>query len=26
MIQKFGVTAARRLQLLRDPDMHPDWD
>ena len=26
MVQKFAVTAARRLQVLRDPDMHPDWD
>lgn len=26
MIQKFATTAARRLQTLRDPDMHPDWD
>lgn len=26
MIQKFAVTAARRLQYLRDPDMMPDWD
>ena len=26
MVQKFAVTAARRLQVLRDPDMHPEWD
>ena len=26
LIQKFAVTAARRLQVLRDPDMHPEWD
>ncbi len=26
MVQKFAVTAARRLQILRDPDMHPEWD
>jgi hypothetical protein len=26
MVQKFGVTAARRLHLLRDPEMMPDWD
>jgi hypothetical protein len=26
MVQKFAVTAARRLQLLRDPDMHPVRD
>ncbi|MEQ6248481.1 MmcB family DNA repair protein [Sulfitobacter sp. HNIBRBA3233] len=26
MVQKFATTAARRLQVLRDPDMHPDWD
>ncbi len=26
MVQKFGVTAARRLHLLRDPDMLPEWD
>lgn len=26
MVQKFAVTAARRLQVLRDPDMHPDWE
>jgi hypothetical protein len=26
MVQKFAVTAARRLQLLRDPDMHPERD
>jgi hypothetical protein len=25
MVQKFAVTAARRLQVLRDPDMHPEW-
>ncbi len=25
MVQKFATTAARRLQLLRDPDMHPTW-
>lgn len=25
MVQKFATTAARRLQVLRDPDMHPDW-
>ncbi|KEJ89295.1 hypothetical protein DSW25_09750 [Sulfitobacter donghicola DSW-25 = KCTC 12864 = JCM 14565] len=24
MVQKFAVTAARRLQVMRDPDMHPD--
>ena len=26
MIQKFAFHAARRLQMLRDPDMLPDWD
>ena len=26
MVQKFATTAARRLQGLREPDMHPDWD
>jgi hypothetical protein len=26
MVQKFAATAARRLQALRDPDMHPIWD
>jgi hypothetical protein len=26
MVQKFATTAARRLQGLRDPDMHPEWD
>jgi len=26
MVQKFATTAARRLQILRDPDMHPQWD
>jgi hypothetical protein len=26
MVQKFATTTARRLQMLRDPDMHPDWD
>lgn len=26
MIQKFAVHAARRLHLLRDPDMMPAWD
>ena len=26
MVQKFAVTAARRLQVLRDPDMHPEWE
>ena len=26
LVQKLAVTAARRLQMLRDPDMHPDWD
>lgn len=26
VVQKFAVTAARRLQMLRDPDMHPAWD
>lgn len=25
ILQKFATTAARRLQMLRDPDMHPDW-
>ena len=25
MVQKFAVTAARRLHVLRDPDMHPTW-
>ena len=25
MVQKFATTAARRLQVLRDPEMHPDW-
>lgn len=25
VVQKFATTAARRLQVLRDPDMHPDW-
>jgi hypothetical protein len=25
LVQKFATTAARRLQVLRDPDMHPDW-
>lgn len=25
MIQKFATQAARRLQLLRDPDMMPEW-
>lgn len=26
MVQKFAFHAARRLHLLRDPDMHPQWD
>jgi len=26
LVQKFAVTAARRLQGLRDPGMHPQWD
>jgi len=26
MVQKFAVTAARRLHMLRDPDLHPSWD
>ncbi len=26
MVQKFATHAARRLHLLRDPDLHPDWD
>ncbi len=26
MIQKFATCAARRLHLLRDPDMQPEWD
>ena len=26
MVQKFAVHAARRLHLLRDPDMLPEWD
>lgn len=26
MVQKFAVHAARRLHLLRDPDMMPAWD
>lgn len=26
MVQKFAFHAARRLHLLRDPDMMPDWD
>ncbi|WP_025052381.1 MmcB family DNA repair protein [Sulfitobacter noctilucae] len=26
MVQKFGVTAARRLHMLRDPDMWPQRD
>ncbi|APE44080.1 hypothetical protein BOO69_12190 [Sulfitobacter alexandrii] len=26
MIQKFASCAARRLQMLRDPDMMPAWD
>jgi hypothetical protein len=25
VVQEFATTAARRLQMLRDPDMHPDW-
>jgi hypothetical protein len=25
MVQKFAFCAARRLQMLRDPDMLPDW-
>lgn len=25
MIQKFATTAARRLQVSRDPDMHAQW-
>lgn len=25
MVQKFGFHAARRLQMLRDPDMGPGW-
>lgn len=25
VIQKFAMVAARRLQLSRDPDMHPQW-
>ena len=26
VIQKFAICAARRLHLLRDPDMQPEWD
>lgn len=26
MIQKFAFHAARRLHMLRDPDLMPDWD
>jgi len=26
MVRKFAVHAARRLHLLRDPDMLPEWD
>ena len=26
MVQKFATQAARRLHLLRDPDLHPSWD
>jgi len=26
MVNTFATTAARRLQALRDPDMHPQWD
>lgn len=26
MVQKFAVHAARRLHLLRDPDMMPSWE
>jgi hypothetical protein len=25
VVQKFATAAARRLHLLRDPDMHRDW-
>lgn len=25
MVQKFATQAARRLHLLRDPDLHPTW-
>lgn len=25
MVQKFATQAARRLQMLRDPEMGPDW-
>lgn len=26
MVQRFATTAARRLHMLRDPDMLPEWD
>lgn len=26
VVQKFAMTAARRLHLVRDPDMYPEWD
>lgn len=26
MVQKFATTAARRLHLMRDPDVLPQWD
>ena len=26
VVQKFATQAARRLHLLRDPDLHPSWD
>lgn len=26
MVQKFAMTAARRLHVLRDPDVMPAWD
>lgn len=25
IVQRFATTAARRLHMLRDPDMHPEW-